>query len=125
MKDQYYSCWASGIKGDREAPTKWQWTLHLVALTSEVSHHQQTARGHVIRGRQDLCRKPELYFTQTPYKDMSSYLPRPISPVICLIPITLYRHPTPYASSLKKPACPPLCGTSLLSPTPVSPGTLP
>ena len=34
-------------------------------------------------GRQDLCRKLEPYLTQTPYKGISSYRPRPIPPVIC------------------------------------------
>ena len=56
--------WRDG-GGGWEAPTKWQWTLHLVAPTSELSHHQQTTQGaqeHVIRGSLDLCRKPEPYF---------------------------------------------------------------
>ena len=59
--------------------------------------------------------------TQTPYKGMGSYCPRPISPVICLIPITLSRHTAPYPSPAKKATCPPLTGTSLLSPSPVGP----
>ena len=49
---------------------------HLVAPTSELSHHQQITQGHVIRGRQDLCRKPELHVTQNPYKGLGSYHPR-------------------------------------------------
>ena len=47
-------------------------------------------------GRLDLCRKPEPYFTQIPYKGMGSYCPRLILLVIYLIPIIPYRHTTPY-----------------------------
>ena len=43
-------CWAGGIKGDPEAPIKWQRILHLVTPTSELSHQQQTAQGHAISG---------------------------------------------------------------------------
>ena len=76
-------CWAGGIRGDQEAPTKWWWILHLVTPTSELSHHQQTTRGHIIRGRQDLCWKPEPHLTQIPYKGISSYHPiqtQPLTP---------------------------------------------
>lgn len=52
-------------------------------LRTFFSHHQQTAQGRVIRGRQDLCRKPEPYLTQTPYKGISSYGPKLIPPVTC------------------------------------------
>ena len=72
-------CWAGGIKGDREAPTKWWQTPHLVAPTSELSHHQQTppTPGHVIRGETGPMQETWAYFIQTPYKGMDSYCPRP------------------------------------------------
>ena len=40
-------------------------------------------QGHIIRGRQDLCWKPEPHLTQIPYKGISSYHPiqtQPLTP---------------------------------------------
>ena len=69
----------------------------------------------VIRGILDLCRKPELHFTQTPYN--GQLLPQAdFSPVTC--PNTYHPIQThnsfPHPFSLKKPACPRLRLTSLV-----------
>ena len=110
-------CWASGIKGDREAPTIWGRALHPVTLTSGLSRHQPTTRGCLIMGRQDLCRKPEPHLTQPPYKGISSYRPMPIPPVIC--PNTYHPIQTqPLTAPLKKSTCTPF-GCDLPGPTPL------
>ena len=106
-----------GIKGDQEAPTKWQrtpppWGPHLRTFPPPAirprTHHQ---------GSPDLCRKPEPHLTQTPYKGISSYCPRPIPPVTCPSTYLWIETPNPSPLPLGKPACTPL-GTA-------SPASLP
>ena len=84
-------------------------------LALELSCHQQTTQGQIITGRQNLCRKPELHLTHPPYKGISSYRPIPIPPVICLIPMTPYRHNLLRLPPLKSSHVLPLGATSLAS----------
>ena len=60
-----------------------------------------------FRGRLDLCRKPEPHLTQTPYKVISSYRPKPIPPVIC---------PNTYHSRQTQPLTPPHLKSSQVFP---------
>ena len=106
-----------GIKGDREAPTKWWWTP---LPPHHLSHHQQTTGGHLPHQVETgPMQETWTVLTQTPYKGMSSYCPRLIPPVICLIPITLQRYPTLYPSPLKKPAGPSLRWNLAQEPVPL------
>ena len=94
---------------------------HLVTPFSELSHHQQTAGGQVIRGDWTYAGNLNCTLPRPHIRAWAVIAPGRF-PVICLIPITPYRHTTPYPSPLKKPTCPPLGATSRLSPSPAEPG---